>query len=491
MKKSRVLAAFVAIMFVILLAVVSVRTALLPDAIVEPTFNSGTSPELRSRIEAVDVDRVAERLAEAIRFQTVSGRPSDTAFEGIHRWLEDSYPAIHRAATRQRIDRHGLMYRWSGQGDCPAAGFVSHLDVVPVESGTEADWTYPPFAGVVADGFVWGRGSVDTKDNLVLIMEAADRLAARGFSPRCDVYFMFGHDEEIGGRNGAARMARMLEAEGVRFAWILDEGGGVGSNLDGSANPPLVSIFVSSQGYMTLQLVATAPGGHSASGVEDTAITRLSAALIALNQAPMHERLDGVAERDVLARAAGGSWPLRMLAANLWLLRPLAEDQIRQRGGVGMLRTTLAATVIEGGTQDNILPQRATARVNTRIHPRSSIEDVVQWVEQRLEGHPVEVQVVEPADPPTRPVHPGDPAFEFVARAVADVLGPVRVVPAFGFGGYDGRYFQPLADAVMNFEFTPIDTSGGQHGTDERLDLRYLAEGVVFHELLMERHGAP
>jgi carboxypeptidase PM20D1 len=491
MKKSLKWGALFAASVVLFAGIISVRTALLPDPVHHPTDNPGLQADIQSRLEAVDRNAIAERLAEAIRFKTVSGQPSDEAFVGIHHWLEATYPAIHAAATRLRIDQHGLIYRWPGRGDCPAAGFISHLDVVPVEANTEADWTYPPFAGVVADGFVWGRGAVDTKDNLVMIMEAADRLAARGFTPHCDLYFLFGHDEEIGGRNGAARMAQMLKEQDVRFAWIVDEGGGVGQNLDGATTPSLVSIGVSSQGYMTLQLVATAPGGHSASGNEETAITRLAAALLALHQAPMPARLDGVAERDVVSRSAGGPLPLKVLAANLWLLRPLAEREIHRRSAVGMLRTTMAATVVEGGTQDNVLPQRATALVNTRIHPRSSISDVLAWVEEQLEEHAVEVVVLEPADPPTGPVHPEDPAFRLLAQSVADVIGPVRVVPAFGFGGYDGRYYQSLADAILNFDFTPMDSSDGIHGTDERLDVRYLAEGVVFHELLMERHGAP
>ncbi len=485
--------------FLGLVIVVAWRTYRLPDAVLLP---SDSAPDLTQRLSAIRSGEVAARLAESIRFATVSIEPTgsthatfeaDAAFVDLQEWLAVTYPDFHASAQLERVGRHGLLYRWPGLGECQPAGFVSHLDVVPVEAGTEADWTYPPFAGVVADGFVWGRGALDTKDNLVLLMEAANGLAQGGFQPRCDLYFIFGHDEEIGGQDGAARMAERLRERGVRFAWLLDEGGGIGANLDGSESPPMALVGVSSQGYLTLRLTARAPGGHSAFAVgvdvEDTAIVRLSRALLALTQSPMTARLDDVAERDIRARAAGGPLALRVLAANLWLLRPLAEQQIEQRGGRGMLRTTLAATVIEGGVRENVLPQQASALVNARIHPRSSIEEVVDWVRERVDSDFIEVSVVEPADPPTRPVHPQDPAFRFVAASIAEVLGPVRVVPAFGFAGYDGRHFQDLTDALMNFEFTPMDTSSGTHGTDEKLDTRYLAHGVVFYQRLMERHG--
>lgn len=469
--------------------VVALRTWQLPDAVVYPR---GDDQARETRIQSVAVGRVADRLAQAVRFKTISSAvddPEDRSFLGLHTWLEQTYPDAHREMSREVINGYSLLFRWPGERDCLAAGFISHLDVVPVEKGTEDDWTYPPFEGVVADGFVWGRGAVDTKDNLIMLMEAAEALASRGFQPRCDLYFIFGHDEEVGGRNGARRIASLLQARGVRFAWLLDEAGGIASNLDGSVTPPLASISVASQGYLTMRLTATAPGGHSASGIEDTAITRLSEALIRLQENPMPARLDGVAERDVLARAAGGPLALRVLAGNLWLFRPLAESQIEQRGGRGMLRTTISATVIEGGTQANILPQSASALVNARIHPRSDIDEVVGWVRRQVDLEDIEIEIVEPADPPTRAVDPSSPAFREVAATLTEVLGPVRVVPAFGFGATDARHFQDLTDAILNFEMINTDVSGGQHGTDERLATDLLAEGIVFYQRLMERHG--
>lgn len=483
---------FLGVASIILLVVVMVvgfRTWQLPDAIVQP---AGDRQALVTRIQSISWEQVADRLAQSIRFKTVSSavdHPDDRSFVALHAWLEKTYPQAHRVMSREVISRHSLLFRWPGERDCLPAGFISHLDVVPVEQGTESDWTHPPFAGVVGDGFVWGRGAVDTKDSLVLLMEAAEGLAARGFRPSCDLYFIFGHDEEIGGQNGASRIAALLQSRGVRFAWLLDEGGGIGVNLDGSVSPPLASISVSSQGYLTMRITATAPGGHSALGIEDTAITRLSNALIRLQRNPMPARLDGVAKQDVLARAAGGPLALRVLAANLWLLGPLAESQIEQRGGRGMLRTTMSATVIEGGAQANILPQRASALVNARIHPRSDIDEVVGWVREQLNSEFIDVEIVQPADPPIRAVNATSPAFLEIVETLTEVLGPIRVVPAFGFGATDARHFQHLSDALLNFEMTNIDVSGGQHGTDERLSVELLAEGVVFYQRLMERHG--
>jgi carboxypeptidase PM20D1 len=161
---------------------------------------------------------------------TDEGPADSSAFLRLHDWLQTTYPAAHETMDREVVSDLSLVYRWPGLERCPAIGFVSHLDVVPVEEDTGEDWSHPPFDGVVADGFVWGRGAIDTKDNLIYAMEAVERLASRGFQPACDVYLLFGHDEETGGGRGAAVIAGTLAERGVRFAWILDEGAGLGAD---------------------------------------------------------------------------------------------------------------------------------------------------------------------------------------------------------------------------------------------------------------------
>jgi carboxypeptidase PM20D1 len=195
-----ILWSLLALIFVIV-CIVAIRTAMFPTGI----EGQAVQPEFAERLQAIDEQLIAHRIGQAVSFPTViydTGPADSSAFLRLHDWLEETYPIAHQAMEREVISDLSLLYQWPGQSECPAIGFVSHLDVVPVEEGTIEEWTYPPFEGVVADGFVWGRGAIDTKDNMIVAMEAVERLASRGFNPACDVYLLFGHDEETGGQNG-------------------------------------------------------------------------------------------------------------------------------------------------------------------------------------------------------------------------------------------------------------------------------------------------
>lgn len=178
---------------------------------------------------AMDLDAAAARLGAAIRLQTIShedpAKVDLAAFTALHRHLEESFPNVHKSLQREVIAGGGLLYTWAGsERGAPGVLLAAHLDVVPVEPGTEAQWERPPFSGEIADGFIWGRGAMDDKMSALATLEAVELLLAEGFAPRRDVYLAFGHDEEVGGHQGAAVIAGKLKERGVRLLFVLDEG---------------------------------------------------------------------------------------------------------------------------------------------------------------------------------------------------------------------------------------------------------------------------
>jgi carboxypeptidase PM20D1 len=187
--------------------------------------------------------------------------------------------------------------------------------------------------------------------------------------------------------------------------------------------------------------------------------------------------LVGVARERLVRQAAGGPLHHRIMAANLWLFRPLAERILTARTSTrGQLRTTMAPTVIEGGFKVNALPQRATALISARLHFRDTAEDV-ELVDPTFE-----------ARPPTSTDHP---AFRELEAVLRQVHGPLRVVPTFMAGGTDARHYAGITEAMLNYDGTlwGPDASRGLHGTDERLATKYLPHAVLLHELLIQRHG--
>ena len=159
---------------------------------------------------------------------------------------------------------------------------MAHQDVVPVTEGTEKDWKYPPFAGQVADGAVWGRGTIDDKGSLVALFEAAEALTAQGFAPKRTIYIISGHDEEVGG-TGAKAAADLLASRKVKALFTLDEGSVVVTDAP-VINGPAIMIGIAEKGYATLKVTAKATGGHSSMPPADLASISLAKAMVAINE---------------------------------------------------------------------------------------------------------------------------------------------------------------------------------------------------------------
>ena len=178
----------------------------------------------------------AERLAGALQIQTIS--PEDPAgfdslpFLQFHAYLEENFPNVHSTLTWETVNEYSLLYRWEGSDpSLKPMALLAHIDVVPVEPGTEDTWTHGAYSGLIEDGFIWGRGALDMKNILIASLEAAEMLIVGGFQPRRTIYFAFGHDEEIGGQNGAVAISALLESRGIRLDHVLDEGGAIADGL--------------------------------------------------------------------------------------------------------------------------------------------------------------------------------------------------------------------------------------------------------------------
>src|SRR4030081_556149 len=276
----------------------------------------------------VDQQSAATRLSEAIRFQTISNflNPDQDAdaLRGLQAHISKSFPAFHAAAKREIVGQYSLLYTWEGTDPKAAPiALLAHQDVVAVSPGTEKDWQQPPFDGVIADGFIWGRGSWDDKGNLYSILEAAEQMTKEGFRPKRTIYFAFGHDEEVGGTRGAKAIAALLASRGVRLDFVLDEGLLITEGLIKGLDRPAALIGVAEKGYATLVLTAHATPGHSSMPPRETAIGMMSAALARLedNRLPMQVR-GAVSEMfDTLAPEMKGF--SRVVLSNLWLFKPL------------------------------------------------------------------------------------------------------------------------------------------------------------------------
>ncbi|WP_433725334.1 M20/M25/M40 family metallo-hydrolase [Nocardia sp. CA-129566] len=447
----------------------------------------------------VSPDRAAESIARrgaepaesTERYGTLVTDDSDAEFIRLAAHLERSFPLVHAELELRRFG-HSRLYRWPGvEPDKVSAILLAHQDVVPVDEPRR--WTHPPFAGVVDDEFIWGRGAIDDKSRLIAILEAVESALAAGLRPRHTIYLAFGHDEEVFGDDGAVRMAQWLRESGVHADLLLDEGGVILDGVADGVDRPVASIMVGEKGYATVRLSVSAVGGHSSMPGAQTAVGRIARAVGRVQDHPMPLRMTPVVA-DMVARLrrvmpdyrrrllafAGVAAPVitRVLAA-----RPQTE---------ALVRTTTAPTVIRGGVKPNVLPQQAEALVNFRILPGDSVAAVLEHCRKVVRDAGVRIELVGMTSEPSADRPPG-PAFDLIADLAEAVVPDIAVTSGIVPGATDSRHYDDLATTRCNFAPIVLTQADVEtiHGTDERISLVNYARLIEFNRRLIDQLAAP
>ena len=448
----------------------------------------------------VDEAAVARHLAAIVKRRTVStslDSPAPAAeLEGLHADLAAFYPKVHGALSREIIGERSLLYTWKGK-DPSARPIIlcAHMDVVPVEAGTEAAWTHPPFEGTVDGGFVWGRGALDDKGSIVAILEAVEALIAEGFTPARTVYLAFGQDEEISGRAGAMKIAETLASRGVHAELALDEGSALVERVVTDVPAPVAAIGIAEKGYVSIDLKASMPGGHSSTPAPDNALTVLARAVQRLQAEPMPARLDGATAQFFAWAAPEMGFGGKLALSNTWVTGPLVRWKLSSSATLGAaIRTTTAVTVFHAGVKDNVVPAIATATVNFRVLPGDTTEDVLAHVRAVIDDARVvaEAQVGSRTEP-SKVSGVETRGFGLLASTTREVFPGTVVAPSLVLGATDGRWYAGVAEDVyrfLPFRLGPEDITR-IHGKDERLGVAALADGVRFYRRFLEKAAAP
>ena len=457
----------------------------------------------------LDADVMASHLAEAVRFKTISHQdPEDNdpnELLAFHRWLQKTYPTAHRVLKRETINEHSLLYSWEGNDpSLEPVIFLAHMDVVPVQPGTEDRWTYPPFAGIVSDGFIWGRGTLDMKGILVGIMEAIEHKVALGHQPRRTIMLSFGHDEEIGGRNGAVKIAELLKSRGVRLKWIIDEGSAITQGIIPGTGVPNALVGIAEKGYVTLELIACGKAGHTSMPPYDTAVTRLARAITKLQKNPFPVSMEEPVSQMLDTLGPELPFTARAALANRWLFGPLIAPALSRwyrsnadasKGINALFRTTVAPTMLQGSSKENVLPIKTRALVNVRVHPRDTIQSVLEHVRELFKDDPnVTVKIHSDStlvsDP--SPISGTDTeGYRTIERTVREVFPEAVVTPYLVIAATDSRHFGQLAEGIYRFGpfvLSPEDLKR-PHGTNERISVEGFADVVRFYTRLIDNIG--
>lgn len=446
---------------------------------------------------AVDARRAAEHLAAAIRCQTISYShdqpPARAALTGLHDALVKMYPRLHAALERQIINEFSLLYTWQGsQPSLPPVVLAAHLDVVPVEEASLGEWQHPPFSGEIADGFVWGRGALDIKNQVIAPMEAIEALIASGYRPQRTVYLAFGHDEEVGGLDGARQITAWMAKQGIRPLVVLDEGGSALQGVLPGVEAPVALVGVAEKGYLTLKLTVEGTPGHSSMPPAQTAIGILGRGLARLEAAPLPARLE-MLNRMFQALGDAAPFMMRLVFANQWLFGGWLRGKLSANPQTNAtIRTTTAITMISGGVKDNLLPSQASAGVNFRLLPGNSVADVCRHVQEVIGDERVRIETPDGAAWEASPLSPSDtPVYRRLESVIRQAFDAAPVAPYLVLGATDARYYTALCENV--YRFTPMlarpDDLARVHGNNERIAISELERMVQFYLQLVRAWG--
>ncbi len=436
----------------------------------------------------LDEAGATERLAQLIRCKTVSSRDpamvDEAEFEKFRALLVKMFPRVHETCTREVING-GLLYRWAGKTDRDPGILMAHYDVVPAD---ENGWNVDPFAGIVKDGSLWGRGTLDTKCSLFGILEAAEKLIGEGFVPAHDLYFSFGCDEEVEGKAVHA-IVETLKARQIHPAFVLDEGGTIVTDFLPGLKTPLAVIGVGEKGQVDLELTLRGKSGHAAYPPRHTLIGRMSKVIQRVEKKQFKMKMTEPVKQliDVLGRTL--PFPIRIILANTGFFMPLIKLACRFVPiGSALMRTTIAFTQAQGSKASNVLPDRVTAVANFRLAEGETVEGVVEHVRKAARCKELETHVLK-GNLPTSNSPADGPHWQRIKNAVHATWPDTLVAPYLMFMCSDSSQFCEICDKV--YRFSPMVCTNEQvasiHSNNEHITTENITQIIEFYEYLIRQ----
>ncbi|MBV1914756.1 MAG: M20 family peptidase [Pseudomonadales bacterium] len=448
-------------------------------------------------IDGIEVNtaRAVQTLSAAIKLETISHQNSkdavDQPFFELAQLISDRFPAVAQNLQKTVINKKSLLYKWQGKNSqLKPITFLAHLDVVPAEQGTLDQWKYPPFSGVIAEGFVWGRGTLDDKSSVLGTLEAVEHLIESGFAPNRTVYLAFGHDEEIGGKQGAAKIAEYMAQQGINSLFTLDEGMVVLNKQLSPAGKDTAIIGIAEKGYVTLRLTAHAEGGHSSMPTSTGAIGILAGAITALEQNQRPSKFADTVEETFSFLGPEMGLVDRIMFANQWLFGSAIISALeRKTSTAAMIRSTTAITMIEGGFKENAIPSQASATVNFRILPGESSAEIKKHVERVIANPAISVDFITNSTPtePSKISAADTTGFSTIGRTAQQLFPGAIFAPGLVLAGTDSVNYQNSAE--NNYRFAPYvlgpDDLGRIHGINERIRIEDYGLMIKFYAQLI------
>ena len=437
-----------------------------------------------------DKDAAVAALQKLVQCKTISyndhSLEDKAEFRKLIDMLPQLYPAVFKTCHVQELPDWGLLLRWDGKAHDAPSVMMAHFDVVPV---VEEMWEKPPFAGILEDSVLWGRGTLDTKVTMNGALSAANALIGQGFQPEQDIYFAFSGGEEVNGL-GAVNIVKYFQEKGITPALVVDEGGGVVENVFPGVKEPCAMIGIAEKGLMNVRYTVHSGGGHASAPLPKSPVTDLAKACRKVVDNPFQMHLTKpVAEMfDTLGRHS--NFLYKLIFSNLWCFKPVLNMICVSSGGEmnALVRTTTAFTQMEGSTARNVIPAKASMVSNMRLNPADSVASATEYLKKTVADDSVEIEVLESFEP-SRISQTDCEAYRKVAAAVANTWRGCITTPYLMVQCSDSRHYGAISDKVYRFSAMDLtkEERGTIHGNNERIRLETLHRSVEFYIRLLRQ----
>ncbi len=446
-------------------------------------------------ITPIRIDKSAvENFQKAIKIQTVSPENSidfdSTQFDLFNTFLKESYPMVDSLLEKKVFNSYSFLYQWKGiDPSLKPIILMGHLDVVPVIEANKTDWRREPFGGEIKQDTIWGRGTLDDKVGVISIMEAVELLLKEGFKPDRSIYLSFGHDEELGGEAGAKTIARYLKEQGVRAEFVLDEGGSIVRGLIPGIKKDVALIGIAEKGSVSLDLTVKLEGGHSSMPEKETAIDVLATAIAKVKNNPFPAKITKPMKGFIEQLGPEMTFINKLAFSNQALFEPLIISTYEaSTSGNALIRTTTSPTIFNSGVKENIIPLSASATINFRIIPETTVAQVKDRVKNLIADDRIKITLGSFNSEPSKVSNIDSFGYQKIHETIAEIYPDILVSPYLVIAATDSRHFEEVSENIYRFATITINPENIKsiHGLNERIPVQDFENAIRFYVQLIK-----
>ena len=477
------------VVLVVVLSLVALLVLLIAVLVIRALLFKDKTVYVRETNFKYEEDDIVNKLGKLIKIPTVSHPNVEDMdmeqFDLLIETVKEMYPTVFSKCETSVTTERAIKIKVKGQRDLKPTVLMAHYDVVPVTD----DWSVDPFLGEVIDGKLYGRGTLDTKCTMACALSALELALKKDYVPKNDLYLCFGANEEVFG-DSQYKIVQEFKRQGIRPALVYDEGGAILNGAFPGVKEDTAFLGMGEKAMVNIKLTIESNGGHASTPKKNGPVVRMARAIDKLEKNPMKPNMSATVRE--LLNVLGRHMPFyfKLIFANMWLFKGLVKKLfvILSADTRALLTSTFAFTMLNGGNQTNIIPNKVEANINIRISPFDTVDSIIEHIRKTIKDDEIIITACDetPAFPECSYKTEG---YNIIKDTVIETYPNTVVAPFLNIGGSDGKFYSEISECVIRFSPFKITNTerAGIHGVDEYIRVEMLEKCLEFYERLLTK----